>query len=59
MPDIIDLDTGDIIRGKESIEEAGARLFDLIVRTASGDSLTKAERNGQEDFAPWRRCLSF
>jgi altronate hydrolase len=59
MPDIIDLDTGGIIRGKESIEEAGARLFDLILRTASGDSLTKAEQNGQEDFAPWRRCLSF
>jgi altronate hydrolase len=59
MPDIIDLDTGGIIRGTENIEQAGARLLDLIIRTASGQSLAKAERNGQEDFAPWRRCLSF
>jgi altronate hydrolase len=59
MPDIIDLDTGGIVRGTETIEEAGERLLELIARTASGEYLAKSERLGQEDFAPWRRCLSF
>jgi altronate hydrolase len=59
MPDIIDLDTGGVIRGSESIDTAGERLLELMVRTASGEYLTKAERLGQEDFSPWRRCLSF
>jgi altronate hydrolase len=59
MPDIIDVDTGGVIRGQETVDQAGSRLLELMVQVASGDTLTKAERNGQEDFAPWRRCLSF
>jgi altronate hydrolase len=59
MPDIIDLDAGGIILGSESIEQVGEQLLEMIVRTAGGEYLTKAERLGQEDFIPWRRCLSF
>jgi len=59
MPDIIDLNAGGIIRGEESIDQVGQRLLDLVVSTASGEYQTKAERLGQEDFIPWRRCLSF
>lgn len=59
MPDIIDLDAGPIIEGEASIEQIGERLLQLVVATASGTYSTKAERLGQEDFIPWRRCLSF
>ena len=53
------LDAGGVIRGSETIEQVGERLLDMIAQTASGEYLTKAERLGQEDFIPWRRCLSF
>ncbi|HRI62433.1 MAG TPA: altronate dehydratase family protein, partial [Saprospiraceae bacterium] len=42
MPDIIDLDTGGIIAGEESIEQAGERILDFTVRVASGEVLPKA-----------------
>ncbi|MCL2231508.1 MAG: UxaA family hydrolase [Treponema sp.] len=34
--DLIDLNAGTVVDGKETIEEAGARLFNMIVDTASG-----------------------
>ncbi|MEM8526934.1 MAG: altronate dehydratase family protein [Bacteroidota bacterium] len=58
MQDIIDLDTGEIIRGKKTIEDIGAQLLDLIIKTASGEYQTKAERLGQDDFIPWKRGIS-
>ncbi|MBA2547079.1 MAG: UxaA family hydrolase, partial [Burkholderiaceae bacterium] len=38
-----------------TIEEIGARLFELILVTASGDK-TKSERfgYGQSEFVPWQ-----
>lgn len=58
MPDLIDLDAGEIIRGKRSIEEVGAQLLQLLIETASGNYRTKAERLGQDDFIPWKRGIS-
>lgn len=58
MRDIIDLDTGEIIRGKKTIEDIGAILLELIIKTASGEYQTKAERLGQDDFIPWKRGIS-
>ncbi|MCA9246514.1 MAG: altronate dehydratase [Planctomycetales bacterium] len=58
MPDIIDLDTGPVIAGEETIEQAGERILELVIATASGQS-TCAERLGQDDFIPWKRGLSF
>lgn len=58
MSDIIDLDTGAIIRGEATIEEMGEKVLDLIVRTASGEVHAKAEENGQVDFIPWKRGVS-
>jgi altronate hydrolase len=58
MRDIIDFDTGEIIRNRKSIEELGASLLDLIISTASGEYLTKAELLGQFDFIPWKRGIS-
>jgi len=58
MQDIIDLDTGEIIRGKKTIESICVTLLDLIIKTANGEYQTKAERLGQDDFIPWKRGIS-
>jgi altronate hydrolase len=58
MPDIIDFDTGAIISGEANIAQTGGEILDLVVRVASGEVLTKAELNSQEDFIPWKRGVS-
>jgi altronate hydrolase len=58
MSDIIDLDTGAIVRGAATTEEMGEKVLDLIVKTASGEVHAKAEDNRQEDFIPWKRGVS-
>lgn len=59
MPDIIDISAGSVVEGKESIEEVGERMLDLIIDTASGTHVTKAEQLGQDDFIPWKRGITF
>jgi altronate hydrolase len=51
----IDLNCGVIADGTATIDELGARLFELILQTASG-STTKSERfgYGQSEFVPWQ-----
>jgi altronate dehydratase len=53
MNDDMDLDMGTILQG-ESIEQAGQRLFDEILDTASGKK-TKSELlgYGEDEFTPW------
>ncbi|HEY4979098.1 MAG TPA: UxaA family hydrolase, partial [Candidatus Acidoferrum sp.] len=58
MHDIIDYDTGGIIRGEKTIEEMGEALLGEIARVASGEIRTKAEIKVQEDFIPWKRGVS-
>jgi altronate hydrolase len=58
MSDIIDLNTGTIIEGQESIEEAGARILDYVIQVASGEVEVSAVRHGQDDFIPWKRGVS-
>jgi altronate hydrolase len=58
MPDIIDIDTGAIIRGETSIAQMGEAILDRVVQVASGDLRTKAEEKNQEDFIPWKRGVS-
>lgn len=58
MNDIIDLNTGTIIEGEETIEQAGERILDYIIRVASGEVEVSAVRRGQEDFIPWKRGVS-
>src|SRR5215211_312243 len=41
----IDLSSGGVIDGTETIDEVGARLFDHINRVATGEILTRAEEN--------------
>jgi len=58
MPDIIDIDTGSIISGQTTIEEMGEKILEHVIRFASGESRTKAELLGQDDFIPWKRGVS-
>jgi altronate hydrolase len=58
MPDIIDLDTGSVIAGTESIEQAGERILDFTIRVASGEIAPKAVLLGQDDFIVWKRGVS-
>jgi altronate hydrolase len=58
MPDIIDINTGTIIDGEESIPEAGARILDYVIDVASGIIPAKSVLNGQDDFIPWKRGVS-
>jgi altronate hydrolase len=58
MPDIIDIDTGSIVRGESRVEEMGEQLFAAMITAASGTP-TKAEQLGQDDFIPWQKNLTF
>ncbi len=58
MSDIIDINTGTIIEGEETIEEAGARILDYVIAVAGGEIEVSAVRHGQDDFIPWKRGVS-
>ena len=58
MSDIIDIDTGGIITGDSTIEDAAADMLETVIDVASGRRHTKAELNGQYDFIPWKRGIS-
>jgi altronate hydrolase len=58
MPDIIDINTGGIIDGEETIEQVGERILDYVIKVASGDIKAKAVEHGQDDFIPWKRGVS-
>jgi altronate hydrolase len=58
MSDIMDINTGAIIEGEETIEQAGKRILDYVISVASGETEVAAVRNGQDDFIPWKRGVS-
>lgn len=58
MPDIIDIDTGAVIRGEKSIQQMGEEILEYVVRVASGEIEAKADQLGQDDFIPWKRGVS-
>jgi altronate hydrolase len=58
MPDIIDINTGTIIDGEETIQQAGERMLAQIISVASGQTEVAAVRHGQDDFIPWKRGVS-
>jgi altronate hydrolase len=55
---MIDIDTGPIISGEETLDGLAEQLLKLCVETASGSYEAKASRLGQEDFIPWKRGVS-
>ncbi|MBV9861211.1 MAG: altronate dehydratase [Alphaproteobacteria bacterium] len=54
MTDDMDIDCGPIAEGEATVAEMGARIFDLVLATASGRR-TKSEELGigDDEFAPW------
>ena len=58
MPDIIDIETGAVIRGEKTIEEMADEMLEFIINVASGNIKTKARILNQNDFIPWRRGVS-
>ncbi|MCS5592815.1 MAG: altronate dehydratase family protein [Gammaproteobacteria bacterium] len=55
MQDDMDINCGTIAEGNESVADAGERIFDAIIRSASGEK-TKSEALdiGDAEFAPWQ-----
>ncbi len=58
MSDIIDIDTGSIIRGEATLEQVGDSILETVLHVASGSQMSKAEILGQNDFIPWKRGVS-
>ena len=58
MNDIIDINTGTIISGEDTIETKGAEILDYIIKVASGEAIPHAVALGQDDFIPWKRGIS-
>ena len=55
LQDDMDINCGTILDGEESVEQAGQRIFEMILRVASGER-TKSEQSdfGAAEFAPWQ-----
>ncbi|MBV8523237.1 MAG: altronate dehydratase [Acetobacteraceae bacterium] len=51
----MDVNCGTILDGDETVQQAGQRIFDLILRVATGER-TKSEKSdfGGPEFAPWQ-----
>jgi altronate dehydratase large subunit len=58
MKDNIDISVSQVVQGKETVKEAGKRIFDEIIAVASG-KLSKAEKLGQRDFCIFKIGLNF
>ena len=54
MEDDMDINCGTILDGDETVQECGQRIFETMIRTASGER-TKSESfdAGGAEFAPW------
>jgi altronate hydrolase len=54
MAEDMDVNCGTILDGSETVDQCGARIFDLILRVASSER-TKSEAFdfGAAEFAPW------
>jgi altronate hydrolase len=53
MADNIDINAGEIVECKETVEDVGGRIFEMVKRVCSGER-TKSEVLGHREFVPWR-----
>jgi altronate dehydratase large subunit len=58
MGDDLDINAGTIIDGRETIEQVGCRIFDMIVAVASGEQ-TRADNWGHHEFSIGRIAPTF
>jgi altronate hydrolase len=55
MGEDMDLNCGGIADGRESVDACGRRIFDLILRVASGEATrSEAQGFGEAEFSPWQ-----
>jgi galactarate dehydratase len=55
MKEDMDINCGEIVTGTETIEEAGARMFEHIIAVASGQkTLSEIFDYGDNEFVPWQ-----
>jgi altronate dehydratase large subunit len=57
MRDNIDIDVDKVLQGKETVTEAGKRIFGKVISVASG-KITKAEKLGQRDFCIFKMNIN-
>jgi altronate dehydratase large subunit len=57
MRDNMDIDVSKILQGKETVTEAGKRIFEEVISVASG-KITKAEKLGQRDFCIFKMNMN-
>ena len=55
MEDDMDINCGAILDGSMTVQDAGQKIFDLILATASGEP-SKSEKHGfgADEFVPWQ-----
>ena len=58
MGDIIDIDTGPVIRAEKTIAQMGIEILEYCIKAASGEIIPKAVLLNQDDFIPWKRGVS-
>jgi altronate hydrolase len=58
MPDIIDINAGQVIDGTKTIAQMGEEILDYCIKAASGEVIPKAVLLNQDDFIPWKRGVS-
>lgn len=58
MSDIIDIDCGEVISGRKSLQQMGEEILEFCIKVASGIIIPKAVQLGQDDFIPWKRGVS-
>ena len=58
MSDIIDINTGAIIEGEQTVQEAGEAILEYCIKAAGGEVIPKAVQLNQDDFIPWFRGVS-
>ncbi|MBB3458319.1 galactarate dehydratase [Rhizobium sp. BK313] len=55
MREDMDIDTGGIATGAETIEEAGSKIFEHVIATASGKkTVSELYDYGDNEFVPWQ-----
>ncbi|KMK64972.1 UxaA family hydrolase [Puniceibacterium sp. IMCC21224] len=55
MDEDMDINCGGIVTGDDSIEQAGQRLFDMILDVASGrHTMSEDQGFGDSEFVPWQ-----
>jgi altronate dehydratase large subunit len=53
----MDIDVSEMLQGKETVTEAGNRIFEEVISVASS-KMTKAEKQGQRDFCTFKMNIN-